>query len=70
MRSALGAGLEALLVTTNGYTHDHDFGGAAAVLDRLGDPGRSCRVLAGPRQLAPMVTVAGLRWLHEQVYGQ
>ena len=70
VRSASGAGLEALLVTTNGYTHDHDFGGAAAVLDRLGDPGRACRVLAGPERLAPMVTVAGLRWLHEQVYSQ
>lgn len=50
--SALGADLKSLLVTTNGYTQDHDFIGAAAVLDRLGDPDQPCRVIAGPKWLA------------------
>lgn len=69
VRSALGADLNSLLVTTNGYTRDHDFGGAAAVLDHLGDRDQPCRVSAGPEWLAPMVTVERLRRLHDRVYG-
>ena len=69
VRSALGADLKSLLVTTNGYTQDHDFSRAAAVLDHLGDPDQPCRVIAGSKWLAPMVTVEQLQRLHNQVYG-
>jgi HAD superfamily hydrolase (TIGR01509 family) len=47
LRSALAAGLTTI-ITINDYTRTHDFGGAALVLDHLGDPGQPCRVLAGP----------------------
>ena len=35
--AARGAGIETV-ITRNGYTRNDDFGGAALVLDRLGDP--------------------------------
>ncbi len=38
INSSLGAGLRTV-VTTNDYTHDHDFSGAIAVLSDLGEPG-------------------------------
>lgn len=41
------AGLRSLIITTNGYTEDHNFNGATVVLDQLGEPGSPCRVLAG-----------------------
>ncbi|MFN2309222.1 MAG: HAD family hydrolase [Gammaproteobacteria bacterium] len=45
--SARAAGLKTL-VTVSDYTQDHDFSGAALLLDQLGEPGRPFRVLAGP----------------------
>ena len=45
IRSSRGAGL-ATVVTVNDYTRDHDFTGAALVLDQLGEPGQPFRVLA------------------------
>ncbi len=50
--SARGAGIDAIVVTVNDYTRDHDFDGASLVLDQLGDPGSPCRVLAGDPALA------------------
>lgn len=47
VRSARGAGLEAIVVTESAYTAGQDFAGARVVLDHLGDPGQPCRVLAG-----------------------
>jgi HAD superfamily hydrolase (TIGR01509 family) len=47
VRSALGAGLSALLVTVSSYTERQDFSGAALVLDGLGEPGAPPRVLDG-----------------------
>ena len=47
MRSALGAGLGAVLVTESSYTAGQDFSGAALVLDQLGEPGVPG---AGPRR--------------------
>ena len=46
LRASLAAGL-VTIVTVNDYTRSHDFGGAALVLDHLGEPGLPGRVLAG-----------------------
>jgi HAD superfamily hydrolase (TIGR01509 family) len=46
LRSSLGAGLKTV-VTTNDYTHDHDFSGAAVVLSDLGEPDAPNLHLAG-----------------------
>ena len=35
------------IVTINGYTGDHDFSGAALVLDQMGEPDQPATVLAG-----------------------
>jgi HAD superfamily hydrolase (TIGR01509 family) len=47
VRSALGSGLDAIVVTESTYTAGQDFSGARLVLDHLGDPGRPCKVLSG-----------------------
>lgn len=44
IRSSRAAGL-ATVVTVNDYTRDHDFTGAALVLDQLGEPDRPFRAL-------------------------
>ncbi len=44
--SSRGANL-ITIVTTNGYTEDHDFSGASLVLDQMGEPDRPANVLAG-----------------------
>ncbi len=46
LRAAQGAGLKTV-ITVNDYTRTHDFSGAAAVLDHLGEPGRPFKVLSG-----------------------
>ena len=63
------AGLRSLVITTNGYTRDHDFGGATLVLDQLGEPESPCRVVAG--EIAPAngyVDVPLLRRVHAHVW--
>ena len=45
LRSSLGAGVRTV-VTINDYTRDHDFHGAALVLDHLGEPQQPFKVLA------------------------
>jgi HAD superfamily hydrolase (TIGR01509 family) len=76
VRAALGAGLAALLVTVSAYTAQQDFGGAALVLDGLGEPPSSPRVLNGgcaasvipTLQVAGCVDLAVLRALHQCAY--
>lgn len=46
VRSATGANLKTV-VTSNRYTQDHDFDGAAIVLDQMGEPEEPFTVLAG-----------------------
>ena len=46
IRASRGAGLRTV-ITINDYTRDHDFTGAALVLDQLGEPQSPCKVLAG-----------------------
>jgi HAD superfamily hydrolase (TIGR01509 family) len=63
--SSTAAGL-VTLVTVNPYTRDQDLGGAAVVLDSLGEPGRPCRVLSGGPSPGELVDVEYLRELHAQ----
>jgi HAD superfamily hydrolase (TIGR01509 family) len=65
LQSALGAGV-VTLVTVNPYTADQDFGGAALVLDHLGEPDQPCTVLAGAPAPDGLVDCAFLRRLHAQ----
>ncbi len=60
--SAADAGIERILVTTNGYTRDQDFSRASLVIDQLGEPGRLPRRADGATLEAP-VDLAFLRTL-------
>ena len=44
LRSSLGAGVRTVVTITD-YTRDHDFRGAAVVLDHLGEPQQPFKVL-------------------------
>jgi HAD superfamily hydrolase (TIGR01509 family) len=55
VRSALGAGLGAILVTESSYTVGQDFTGAALILDQFGEPGSPARVLGGAAAAAELV---------------
>jgi HAD superfamily hydrolase (TIGR01509 family) len=68
VHSALGAGLEALLVTVSSYTSDQDFRGAALVVDGLGEPGVAAEALAGDLDVADVVDLKLLRRLHDRVF--
>ena len=63
LRSARDAGLETL-VTINEYTRDHDFSGAAMVVDMLGEPDNSMKVLAGMSCDKPCIDIDCLHKLH------
>ncbi|MCF7991336.1 MAG: HAD family hydrolase [Thiohalocapsa sp.] len=69
VRSALGAGLDALLVTESSYTAGQDFSGAALVVDRLGEPGAPAKALQGELGGASVVDLGVLRRLHGRIYG-
>ncbi len=55
--SSTGAGLKTI-VTTNGYTGQHNFSGATLVLDQLGEPEAAFSVLAGDAGTATYVDVS------------
>jgi beta-phosphoglucomutase-like phosphatase (HAD superfamily) len=65
LAAAHGAGI-GTVVTVNDYTADEDFSGALAVLDHLGEPERSCRVLRGEGPDQGLVTLSWLQALHER----
>ncbi len=67
VRSARGAGLDAIVVTESAYTAGQDFAGACLVLDQLGDPGRPCKVLAGEIGEIEYVDLAALDRISTQV---
>lgn len=62
LRAARAAGL-ATVVTVNDYTRDHDFSGAAVVLDQLGEPRQPATVLSGALPVGSHVTLDVLRAL-------
>jgi HAD superfamily hydrolase (TIGR01509 family) len=65
VRSVLDAGIRSLLITVNGYTRDHDFTGATAVLDQLGEPGSPCTAILGPQPDSGIVDLDYLHVLHQ-----
>jgi len=68
VRSALGADLQALLVTVNAYTEDQDFSGAALVTDGLGGPDSPVKVLQGTLEGSDHIDLAALDAMHRRVY--
>jgi len=63
--ASTGAGLKTI-VTTNGYTRQHNFSGAALVLDQLGEPQAAFSVLAGDADAATYVDVSLIRRLIDE----
>ncbi len=61
--SSLGADLKTI-VTINDYTRDHDFTGAAIVLDQYGEPDAPFKVIAGDARGHDHVNVDMVRALH------
>ncbi len=68
IRSALGAGLQALLVTVNDYTQDQDFSAAALVTDGLGEPDAPVTVLQGTLEGSDHIDLAALDAMHRRIY--
>lgn len=54
------------IITTNAYTHDHDFSDAAIVLDCLGEPGAPFKVLKGDAQQFTYVDLPFLEMILQQ----
>jgi HAD superfamily hydrolase (TIGR01509 family) len=70
MRSALDAGLDALLITVSDYTAGQDFSDAPLVVDQLGEPEQPARVLRGDLEGRGYVDLDALQRLHERVLGR
>jgi HAD superfamily hydrolase (TIGR01509 family) len=68
LRSARDAGL-LTLVTVSRYTEDHDFRGAALVVDNLGEPDSPFTVIAGDAGAHTFVSVDLLQDLHARMVG-
>lgn len=64
IRSSVSANLKTL-VTTNGYTAEHDFSKAALVLDQMGEPDTPFTVLQGDAGDHTFVNSALLEALHQ-----
>ncbi|MDH5446385.1 MAG: HAD family hydrolase [Gammaproteobacteria bacterium] len=62
IKSSMGADL-ITLITINDYTRDHDFTGAALVLDQLGEPGQPFTVISGKVE-GEFVNIDLVRQLH------
>ncbi|WP_455208977.1 HAD family hydrolase [Kaarinaea lacus] len=60
-----GAGLTTV-ITTNDYTHDHNFEGAALVLDQLGEPDSPFEVLQGDANNYQFFNVDLARYIHQR----
>jgi len=63
--SSQGADLKTI-ITINGYTHDHDFTGAAIVLDDMGEPDKPFTILAGDAGESNCLDMALVRRLHAE----
>ncbi|UHD16578.1 HAD family hydrolase [Thiocapsa bogorovii] len=70
VRSALGAGLRALLVTVNDYTAGQNLSDAPLVVDQLGEPDRPARALIGELGDSGMVDLETLDRLHRAAFGR
>jgi beta-phosphoglucomutase-like phosphatase (HAD superfamily) len=63
IKASRGAGLKTI-VTVNDYTRNHDFSGAALVVDQLGEPDAPFKILKGRTFRATHVDVDLLRKVH------
>lgn len=61
--SATGAGISTILVTLNDYTADHDFSGATAVFETLGEPTEAAVCRRGVPPSNGVIDLAFLRTL-------
>lgn len=61
--SSLGANLKTI-ITINDYTKDHDFTGAAIVLDQYGEPGSSFTVIEGDTRGFDYMNIDMVKALH------
>lgn len=61
--SSLGANLKTI-ITINDYTRDHDFTGAAIVLDQYGEPGSPFTLLAGDAHGFDYLNIDMIKALH------
>lgn len=68
VRSALAAGLNALVVTVSSYTTAQDFSGAALVVDQLGEPDQPAKAMVGKLAGRGCVDLDLLRALHQSVF--
>jgi HAD superfamily hydrolase (TIGR01509 family) len=68
IRSSVGARLTTV-ITTNGYTKDDDFSGAAIVLDQLGEPDAPFNLALGNAHGCRYVDLAMVRALHKAAHG-
>jgi hypothetical protein len=59
----LGANLKTI-ITINDYTKDHDFTGAAIVLDQYGEPGSPFKVLEGDAHGFDFMNIDMVKALH------
>jgi beta-phosphoglucomutase-like phosphatase (HAD superfamily) len=66
--SSLAARLSTI-ITTNGYTAEDDFSGAAIVLDQLGEPSAPFKVGAGDAHGHSYVNVEMVKALHKAAHG-
>ncbi len=64
IRSSVQARLPTI-ITTNGYTAEDDFSGAAVVLDQMGEPGAAFTVLAGDAQGYDYLSLAMVDAVHK-----
>jgi len=63
IKSALGANLKTI-ITVNDYTLEHDFAGAALVLDHLGDPDSPFSTISGDNHRSSYVDLDLLKKIH------
>ena len=61
--SSQGANLKTI-ITVNDYTLDHDFSGAAIVLDNLGEPDQGFKVIEGDAGEHSFVSLGMLKEIH------
>lgn len=63
IKSSLGANLKTI-ITINDYTKDHEFDGAALVLDNMGEPDQPFNTLAGDNHGDTYLNLALLKKIH------
>lgn len=56
------------IITTNAYTHDHDFSGAAVVVDQFGEPDQPLQHISGAALAKNYIDVDVVRQLHADYY--